>query len=225
MKEVLLEASLRKTTGKGSARQSRMAGNIPAVVYGPEIDSLPIEISEKVMRQAVKDSSFNSIFDLKVDGKSNKVLIRDIHRDPISLKVTHLDFHAISMTKPIRLSVPIVLTGESIGVKTDGGLLQSAMREIEISCLPKDIIESIEVDVSELNLGDSIHIRDISIENVTILAEERRTVVICVAPSVIVEDEVSEEDEDEAEGVEGAEGAEGTDAPAADSDDEKKDKK
>ncbi len=223
MKEVLLEASLRKTTGKGSARQSRLAGNIPAVVYGPEIDSLPIEISEKVMRQAVKDSSFNAIFDLSVDGKSNKVLIRDIHRDPISLKVTHLDFHAISMTKPIKLSVPISLIGEAIGVKTDGGLIQSAMREIEISCLPIDIIDVIEVDVSELNVGDSIHIRDISIKNVTILAEERRTVVICAAPSV-VEEEVSEEDED-AEDAEGVEGAEGTDAPEAGSDDEKKDDK
>ncbi len=224
MKEVTLEASLRKTTGKGSARQSRLAGNIPAVVYGPEIDTFPIEIPEKVMRQAVKDSSWNAIFDLSVDGKTNKVLIRDIHRDPITLKVTHLDFHAISMNKPIRLNVRIALIGESIGVKTDGGILQSAMREIEISCLPKDIIDVIEIDVSELAVGDSIHVRDISIENVTILAEERRTVVICTAPSVIVEEETSEEDEEDGEGVEGAEGAEGTDASAA-SDDEKKDEK
>ncbi len=224
MKEVTLEASLRKTTGKGSARQSRMAGNIPAVVYGPEIDSFPIEVSEKVMRQAVKDASFNAIFDLQVDGKTNKVLIRDIHRDPITLKVTHLDFHAISMTKPIKLSVPISLVGEAIGVKVDGGIVQSAMREIEISCLPKDIIEVIEVDVSELNVGDSIHIRDISIANVTILAEERRTVVVCAAPSVVVEEETSEEDEEDGD-IDTAEGAEGADAPADAGSDEKKDDK
>ncbi len=224
MKEVILEASLRKTTGKGSARQSRMAGNIPAVVYGPEIDSFPIEIPEKVMRQAVKEASFNAIFDLQVDGKTNKVLIRDIHRDPITLKVTHLDFHAISMTKPIRLSVPISLTGESIGVKTDGGILQSSMREIEISCLPKDIIEVIEVDVSELNVGDSIHVRDIDIANVTILAEERRTVVSCAAPSVVVEEETTDEEDEEGEGAEGA-AAEGAEAPAEGAEDEKKDEK
>ena len=196
MKEVTLEASLRKTTGKGSARQSRLAGNIPAVVYGPEIDSFPIEVSEKAMRQAVKEGSFNSIFDLHVDGKNNKVLIRDIHRDPITLKVTHLDFHAISMNKPIRLSVPIVLKGESIGVKTDGGILQSAMREIEISCLPKDIIDHIEIDISKLEVGDSIHIRDIQVENITILDEDRRTVVICTAPSVT--SEISAEEAEEA---------------------------
>lgn len=217
MKEVILEASVRKSTGKGSARQSRLAGNIPAVVYGPEIESFPIEVSEKAMRQAVKEGSFNSIFDLQVDGKVNKVLIRDIHRDPISLKVTHLDFHAISMNKPIRLSVPIVLKGESIGVKTDGGILQSAMREIEISCLPKDIIDHIEIDISNLAVGDSIHIRDINVENITILDEERRTVVICTAPSVVSE-ETTDEDEEAAEASETA-----TDGDNDSSDDEQKD--
>ena len=211
MKEVALAASSRQARGKGGARQSRMAGNIPAVVYGPETDPLPIEVSEKDLRSAVKEaSSMSAIFDLNVDGKNNKVLIRELQRDPITLKITHIDFHAISMNKPINLNIPLTIIGTAEGVKVEGGILQTTMREVEISCLPKDIPDKVEIDVSELNVGDSIHVRDLEIPNATILAEEQRTIAVVQAPTVIVEPTVEGEELEEGE----EEAAEGAEAPA-----------
>lgn len=206
MKEVALAASSRQAKGKGAARQSRMAGNIPAVVYGPEIDPISIEVSEKALRAAVKEaSSLSAIFDLNIDGKTNKVLIRELQRDPITLQVTHIDFHAISMNKPIHLTVPITITGTAMGVKTEGGILQTTMREVEISCLPKDIPDKVEIDVTQLMVGDSIHVRNLEIPNVEILSEETRTIVVVQAPTVIAEPTTAEG----AEGEEGEEAAEG----------------
>lgn len=233
MKEVTLAAKLRSETGKGAARQLRMAGNIPAVVYGPETEAFSVEVAEKDLRNAVKEAtSTSAIFDLDIDGKQNKVIIRDIQRDPVTSKVTHVDFHAISMNKPIHITVPIHITGTAVGVKTDGGILQTVMRELDVSCLPKDIPDHIEIDVDELSIGDSIHVRDIEVPNVTILSEERRTIVVVAAPTVTVEPETEEEEGEEGiEGEEGAaEGAEGADgaAPAEGADaakDDKADKK
>ena len=196
MREVTLAAVRRDKTGKGAARQARMVGNIPAVVYGPEIEPYPIEVSEKALRAAVKAaSSASAIFDLEIDGKKNKVLIRDIQRDPITSHVTHLDFHAISMNKPINVMVPLHFIGLADGVKNEGGILQTTMREIEISCLPKDLPEHIEIDVTKLQVGDSIHVRDLQVGDIKILAEEQRTIVVVAAPTVaeVVKTEGEEE--------------------------------
>lgn len=212
MKEVTLVATKRSLTGKGAARQARMAGNIPAIVYGPEIEPYSIEVSEKDLRASVKEaSSTAALFDLNIDGKVSKVVIRDIQRDPVTLHVTHLDFHAISMNKQLHITVPITFVGEAKGVTIDGGILQTTMRDIEISCLPKDIPELIEVDVTELGIGESIHVRDLEIPDATILSEERRTVVVVAAPTVVKEPEPEEGEEVEGEGeaVEGEAAAEG----------------
>lgn len=225
MKEVSLQASSRKSTGKGAARQSRMAGNIPAVIYGPETDPQPIEVSLRDLRAAVKTAaSTSTIFDLNIDGKTNKVLIRDMQRDPITLNVTHIDFHAISMNRPINLTIPIHFVGTPEGVKSEGGILQTTMRDIEISCLPKDIPDSFELDVSKLMVGDSIHVRDVDIPNATILTEEQRTIVIVQPPTVVSIPETEAEAAEGEEGVEGeaAEGAEGAEGEASEGGEEKK---
>ena len=164
MKEVALKASPRTSVGKGSARRTRRDGSSPAVVYGPEIEPLPIAVEERAFRAAVKTAAGGStIISLDVDGKRNKVVVREIQRDPVTDKITHLDFHAISMTKPLHISIPIHLVGTARGVKTDGGIMQTTMRELEISCLPSDIPEYVEVDVTDLGIGDSIHVRDMEI--------------------------------------------------------------
>jgi len=207
MKEVILAASQRNSTGKGAARQSRMAGNIPGVIYGPELDPLPLELNEKDFRVAIKQASgFSSIIDLDINGKINKVIIRDLQRDPVTNEVIHIDFHAVSMNKPINLSIPVKIVGIPIGVKTEGGILETTMRELEISCLPTDIPEQFELDVSELAIGDSIHVEDLEIPKVKILAEPQRTVVVVAAPTVIKEAETTEEEAEAAEGEEAAEG-------------------
>lgn len=224
MKEVSISASRRESLGKGPARQSRMAGNIPAVVYGPEVEPIPVAIEERSFRAAMKGAgSLSSIINLEVDGKTNKVVLREIQRDPITSRILHMDFHAISMTKPLHISIPILFEGSPRGVRTDGGIMQITMRELEISCLPTDIPEKLEVDVTDLGIGDSIHVSDVKLDKVQILAPEQRTIVVIAAPTVVKVDEPTEEEVEEgveegaeAAPAEGEAAAEPKDAPKED---------
>ena len=227
MKEIAISATLRQEVGGGSGRRTRAAGEIPAVVYGPETEPMAVAVNERNLRAAVKESGLSSIINLDVEGKETKVIIRDVQRDPVSSRAIHIDFHAISMTKALHISVPILFEGTPLGVTVDGGIMQTTMREIEISCLPKDIPQHIEIDVSELHIGDSIHVSDLDIENVTLMAEPQRTVVVISAPTVVVEPVAEEEEGELAEGEEGeaaAEGAEGAEGEEKKEDD-KRDKK
>lgn len=213
MKEVSLAVSVREKTGKGAARQSRMAGNIPGVIYGPEVDPMSIEVSEKDLRRAVKESgSSSAIYQLDVNGKSTPVIIRDLQRHPLTSKVTHVDFHAISMNKPLHITVSLNITGIPVGVRVDGGIMQTVIREVEISCLPKDIPDSVDIDVTELQVGDSIHVKDLEIPNAKILTEDRRTILVVNAPTVSSLDTPAEEGEEGAEAAAGAEGEAGAEA-------------
>ncbi len=225
MKEVPISASRRESLGKGPARQTRMAGNIPAVVYGPEVEPIPIALEERALRTAMKSSGgAGTIFNLDVEGNENKVVLREIQRDPVTSKIMHLDFHAISMTKPLHISIPILFEGTPRGVKTDGGIMQTTMRELEISCLPSEIPESLVLDVEDLGIGDSIHVRDVEVPKVQILSPEQRTIVVIAAPTV-VKAEAAAEGEELEEGVEeGAEAAaaEGEEAAKGESKEESK---
>lgn len=186
MKEISIAANARQTTGKGPARQSRMQGKLPGVVYGPEKTPLSVYVAEREFRAAMKAAAgSSSIFTLNIDGQPSKVLVREIQRDPVSSKMLHVDFHAISMTKPINLSIPVHITGISKGVKAEGGIQNLVLRELEISCLPSNIPDFVSVDVSELSIGDSIHVRDLMIPNVTVLEDKDSTVVTISAPTVI----------------------------------------
>ena len=111
MKEIPLNAKLRNEKGKGPARRTRSEGKIPGIVYGPEIDPVSIAVDEKVFRSAIKLSTSSTIFNLDVDGKENKVVVRDIQRDPVTSRVIHVDFHAISMNRPINIAIPIKFIG------------------------------------------------------------------------------------------------------------------
>ncbi len=220
MREIPMTAVMREEVGKGFARRARMAGQIPGVIYGPETEPMAVAVVEHEFRTAMKTADSSSILNIHVDGKEHKAVVRDVQRDEITNKVIHVDFHAISMSRPINVALPITFIGEPVGVKVDGGIMNATIRELEISCLPKDIPDSFEIDVSELNIGDSLHVRDLDIPNVDILTSERRTVVVISAPTVI-KSEVTEGEEEGEEGLEeGAEGeaaaAEGEEAPAAD---------
>ncbi len=211
MKDISLAAQPRQGKGKGPAHQLRFGGKIPAVMYGPETEPTSLAVEERAFRTAMKLAGGQSaLFTIDVNGKQNKVILREIQRDPVSNKVLHLDFHAISMNRPIHISVPVQFTGVSKGVKSEGGIMQVVMRELEISCLPTDIPEKVEVDVTELGIGDSIHVSAIKIANATILGEPTRTVVVITAPTII-------KVETPAAAVEGAEGvpAEGAAAEGA----------
>ncbi|MEA2031048.1 MAG: 50S ribosomal protein L25 [candidate division Zixibacteria bacterium] len=225
MKEISLTANERENIGKGFARRARVAGNIPGVVYGPEIAPIAIAIDKHEFREAWKSATSNSIFNLNVNGKKNKVVLREIQRDPVTSKVIHLDFHAISMTRPIKVRIPISLVGVPEGVKTDGGIMQTTLRELDIYSLMNDIPDKIEIDVSDLGIGDSLHVSDLDIKNVTILSDLDRTIVVISAPTVVkAVSEEAEEGEELEEGEEVAAEGEG-EASTEDESSESKDTK
>jgi len=211
MREIPISIERRHDVGKGFARRTRMAGRIPGVVYGPEIDPISVAVEERAFRASMKTASSSSILNLNLDGKETKAVVRDMQRDPVTNRVIHVDFHAISMNRPINVSIPIHFTGSPIGVKVDGGIMQTTMRELEISCLPANIPDQVEIDVSELSIGDSIHVGNLKLENVDILAEVRQTIVVISAPTIIKAETTAEDEEalegEEGEAVEGAEGA------------------
>ncbi len=185
MKEVSLAVHPRGGTGTGAARTSRVQGNIPAIMYGPELEKpMPIAVNDKEFRTVMKGvQGGNAMFNLSLNGTVRKAILREIQRDKITSRVIHVDFHAISLTRPLHIRIPIHVSGTPLGVKNEGGVLQLTKRDVEISCLPADIPEFVEIDISNMNIGDSIHARDLNIPNAKILEDEDQTFVVVSAPT------------------------------------------
>jgi len=208
MKEVVIEATSRKETGKGVARKLRAAQKIPAVVYGKDEKSIPLEISYEHFHTIYHSlHGENALIDLKIDDKlsGSKAIIRDMQRDPVHGDILHIDFQHISMDQKIRVSVPVHLHGTAEGVKTYGGVLQWIIRELEIMCLPNNIPDHFDINIDELNIGDAIHIKDIESTDIEFSGDDHATIVSVIAPVV---SQVEEE-----EGVEGEEAEEAVPAP------------
>jgi large subunit ribosomal protein L25 len=227
VKENILKVDVRTQTGKGAARKLRATGFIPAVLYGQGTEATGLSVSDYDFRKLIsKASSASMIIDLTVgDAEPRKVIIKEIQTDPVSAKIDSIDFEQISMDKEITLSLPIKLVGTPEGVKNQGGILEFLHREIEISCLPGNIPEKIELDVSELKIGDALHYSDISLDNVEILSNPKVSVVTVVAPTVTKEKVAVAEGEEAAEVVEAAAEAEGEEAGEPELVKEKKEKK
>jgi large subunit ribosomal protein L25 len=167
--ETILEAVKRDTKGKNEARRTRAAGRIPAVIYGAQKAGeqvAPEEVAvdpKPFMRILHSSSGMNTLITLKVQGgKEARVLVRDVQLDPVSHHPLHADFYRVNMDRKINVTVPVVIRGESRGVKADGGVLEFVHREVEVSCLPAQIPNSIEVDVTDLGINDAIHVRDLA---------------------------------------------------------------
>ncbi len=166
--EARLEAVERKEFGKNEARRLRTTGQIPAVLYGgmtgtANPPTANIAVDPKALSRILhSESGVNTLIGLKYGDEDVKVLVREYQLDPVTHKMLHVDFYRIAMDKPLTVTVPIVLKGEPKGVKQQGGLLDFVHREIQIECLPSDIPEHIEVDVSELMLGQAIRLREIA---------------------------------------------------------------
>ena len=166
--EAVLDAVKRQTKGKNEARRLRAAGKIPAVLYGaqkagdqPAPESVAVD-PKPFLRILHSASGLNTLITLKVQGGTDaRVLVKNVQLDPISHHPLHADFYRVNMDRRIRVTVPVVLRGDSRGVKQDGGVLDFVHREIEVDVLPANIPESIEVDVSDLGIGDSVHVRDL----------------------------------------------------------------
>ena len=166
--DATLEAKKRTSRGKNEARRLRVSGQIPAVVYGARRDGqvpegVPVAVDPReVLRILHSESGANTLINLKLDGGESRVMVRDYQLDPITHQLLHADFYQLAMDKAITVAIPIQIKGEPVGVKQQGGLLDFVTREIQVSCLPTDIPEHIDVDVAELGLHQSIRVKDIA---------------------------------------------------------------
>jgi large subunit ribosomal protein L25 len=194
MTTVALQAQKRTQTGKGVARRTRAAGFIPGVLYGPGEAPVALQVSQpEFMRIYHGGHGENVLVDLRVDtAKPKKVLFREVQRDPVTERVLHIDFYHVSLTKPIRVHVPVHLEGIPSGVKLGGGVLQHVLREVEVECLPTDIPEHLTVDVSALEVHDAIHVSDLPATKWKLMTEGTQTVA-SVVPPVVIKEEVPAE--------------------------------
>ncbi|HLV09422.1 MAG TPA: 50S ribosomal protein L25 [Halanaerobiales bacterium] len=210
MERYSVKVETREGSGKGVARQLRRKGLLPGVVYGKKRDPQPLIVNPEDLKRKMGG---NAIFELELDGDKETVMVKDLQRDPVSGALLHIDFLHITMDEKITVSVPINLTGEPFGVK-EGGVMQQLLREISIQSLPLDIPDELELDISELDLGDSLLVGDFDVpEKIDIITPLDEVVVTIVAPTELIEEEEEEEEEEfmepEVIGEEGEEEAEG----------------
>ena len=164
--EATLEATSRHTVGKGEARRTRQKGLVPAVVYGDGQQATPISVEPKALLKILhSDAGANTLIALALDGAGDtRVLVKDFQVDPITRQLLHADFYKIAMDRTIEVTIPVVVKGEPKGVKLQGGVLEFVRREIEIECLPGDIPEHVEIDVTELVLHQGVRVRDVAVD-------------------------------------------------------------
>jgi large subunit ribosomal protein L25 len=188
MAAITLTGSRRQQLGKGGARKARAAGQIPGVLYGHGEAPVSVAIGSVEFDQAMRGRpGANPLVNLRLEGSEVSALIRAVQYDPMTHGILHIDFQHISLTESVEVQVAIHLTGLAVGVKDAGGILEHIVRSIEVRCLPTAIPSSVDVDVSALNIGDSIHVRDLSVPNVTILTDRDATIAAVVAPTVMEE--------------------------------------
>jgi large subunit ribosomal protein L25 len=220
---VTLAATAREKTGKGAARQARFQKQIPAVIYGHGRATQPLMVDALALEKALTGIEPEStLIELTVDGRKARTLIREIQRHPIRPDIIHVDFYEIKADEKVTLKVPVHLVGTPDGVRNAGGVLDQVTREVEIEVLPENIPDRVELDVTALKIGDSLHVSELSIPNAVILTGADLTIATVVppraeevaAPTAEAATEVAEpelirkvrEDEEGAEG-EGAPGA------------------
>jgi large subunit ribosomal protein L25 len=185
MSVIQLNGTRRTVLGKGGARKARAAGDIPAVLYGHGETPVAVAVNHRDFTIAMRvHKGGNALVSLKLDGGEVTALLRDAQVDPLSRAIIHLDFQHISLTEMVEVQVAVHAAGLALGVKDGGGILEIITRHLEVRCLPTAIPTSIDVDVTALNVGDSIHVRDIKVEGLMILSDPEATVIAVVAPAV-----------------------------------------
>lgn len=205
--EQTLKAAVRESTGKGVARQLRAQNRVPAVLYGAGVDPTPLSVdARELFRTLHTDAGTNVLIDLDVEGQGTHLaLAREIQQDHIKNRTVHVDFLAVRRDQTITVQVPLEITGASAGVH-EGGVMEQHLYDIEIDCLPGNVPGHVEVDVTNLGIGDSLHVSDITPPEGTEIKSDAEVLVV----AIVTAQQGSIEDEAEAaEAVEGEEGAEG----------------
>jgi large subunit ribosomal protein L25 len=201
--EATLKAEVRDGTGKGVARKLRAQGRVPGVLYGSGVEPTPIHMSAQDLLHLFHQQA--SLVDLEVAGKTHLVIPRDVQRDHLHGRYVHVDFFAVSRTEKVTLTVEIRETGEAPGVKT-GGVIEHHLRDVDILCMPGDVPDGIEADLSSLELGDMLRVGDLIVpEGVEMLSDPETPVISVVTPAALrTEVDLSvpgEEGEEPAEGA------------------------
>ncbi len=204
-----INANTRTTKGNGPARALRRQGQIPAILYGPDNAPTPIAVNTHDLELLLKSSPSGQIFvNLAIDsGGERKALLKELQRHPVSGQYIHADFYEVAMDRKIRVRVPVTTRGKSHGVEM-GGMLQIIRRELEVLCLPNDIPETIEIDITGLDMGESIHVEDVPLAGEVEIPHEVNFTVLTILSGRKVEEEAVEEGEEvELEETEEAEAA------------------
>ena len=215
----VLTANAREKVGKGSAREARRQGNIPAVIYGDKKSPIPIVVEQKILvRHLSTGGFFNTLFDIDINGELNRVLPRDVQLHPVTDVPEHVDFLRVSATTKISVEVPVEFVGDDVspGIKS-GGVLNVVRYTVEVSCTPDLIPSSLLLDLSSAEIGDSLHISAVNLpQGVTPTISDRDfTIATIVAPNV-VRDEATSDDESDGEDSETEATTESTDGNSED---------
>ncbi|MGB5162731.1 MAG: 50S ribosomal protein L25 [Thermoanaerobaculia bacterium] len=201
MSDITLEVQSREETGKNANRRLRATGLIPAVVYGGDLDPVAIQVDRRTLHDLFKQTGGeNAVFLLKLAGTDQKrhSMVRELTIDPITRQVIHIDFLRVLMTEKVKVQVPINLEGTPVGVKNEGGVLDFITREVEVECLPGDIPQTLELDVSDLEIGSHREVKDLEVPAGVELMVELDKVIVAVAHSRVA----TEVEEAEAEAAE-----------------------
>jgi len=186
-----ITAEIRNRFGKGEMHRMRAEGRIPAVLYGPNEETIAISLDNQEITHLLQRITVeNTLIELKLAGKAKKsyqTLIREVQHHPYRPFLQHVDFYCVPEGRKVHLEVPIVLHGTSVGVRMQGGLIQHVLRDLEIMVLPTQIPEHIVVDISELKIGDSIHVEHLTKGDYDVLTDPHQTVVTVVPPVIIKE--------------------------------------
>ncbi len=197
---VSFNATARDVTGKGAARTLRSRGQVPAVIYGHGRDPQPLSLNARDLDKLLGHIQAEStVIEVTVDGHTAKTLIREIQRHPIKRQILHVDFQALVAGEKVVVSIPILLTGIPEGVRLEGAVLDQTLRELEIEVDPSNIPHHVELDVSNMMIGDSLHVSDIKLpEGVEVQDDPETSVAVVAAPRAVIEETPA------AEAVEGA---------------------
>ena len=202
MRQVELMAQKRNAFGKGAARNLRRAGIIPGVLYGRDQDTMSVQINEQTFKRFLRANGENMLIDLNIDEYGTEtVLIKELQRHPVKRSLVHADFIRISLDELVIAPVPITLVGSPPGVQ-EGGVMTFLLRQISVSCLPLLIPEEIQVDISEMNIGDTIRVADLDLGEEIENLEDPQSQIVSVVPPIVEAEPV----EDVEEGEEGEEG-------------------
>lgn len=190
MATVSLSANSREGKGKGAARSLRSQGQVPAVIYGHGRDPVPLALNARDLDKMLSHIQAEStVIEVTVGGQTAKTLIREIQRHPIKRQILHVDFQALVAGEKVTVSIPIVLQGIPEGVRLEGGVLDQTLREIEIEVDPSNIPDHVEYDVTNMVIGDSVHISDLKVpEGVEVLDDPETSVAVLAAPRAVIEE-------------------------------------